>query len=142
MRYVLGIFILFPAALSLMLIVYGNGNLGILTWFLDVGSLLQFILAIGAVILITGEFKTFSAALNVLFSKKYKISAENKEKAIRLFEMLPKVVNYCAVFYTMAGLILMLGDLDDINWLGPMLAIMLITPMYAAAINLVVILPA
>ncbi|MCL1862650.1 MAG: hypothetical protein FWF78_03690 [Defluviitaleaceae bacterium] len=142
MKYAISIFILFPAALSLPLLLTGGGHLGTLFFFIDVGSLFQFIMAIGAVLLVTGEFKTFAVILNTLFSKRYRISAENKEKAVRLLEMLPKVVNYSAVFYTIAGFVFMLADLNDWRLLGLMFAVMLITPMYAAAINLILILPA
>lgn len=142
MRYAIGIFILFPAALAVMLMVSANYEPNIILLYIDMPALMQYILAVGMVLLITGQFKTFAATLKSLFSKKHKLTTETNDKAIRLFALLTKAVNYTAIFNILATTILLLGHLTDTTYWGPILAIMLLTPMYAVGINLVFLIPA
>ncbi|MCL1877529.1 MAG: hypothetical protein FWF80_01590 [Defluviitaleaceae bacterium] len=142
MKYALGVFVLFPLLLAMPLMLTMSGTAVTPAWFIHAPTMFVYALVVSAVILITGEFKTKIRVANALFSKKYKISDEDTERGIRLLELLKISVIYTAVFFTIASTIVMMADLDNYDMLGPMIAIMLLIPMYAAMINLVLIIPA
>lgn len=108
----------------------------------DLPTTFFFITTITAVIVATGNFKTFIAAINALLSKKYNISAADKEKSIRLFKLLGKSVVSAAVLLTVVGLTLMLMDLSDPAYLGPRISIALCAISQGVCINLILIYPA
>ena len=142
MKYAFGVFILLPLLLFLPFGITANLGRGWITWFIDAPAMFVFLITIVGVVFVTSQFKTLIRVINALFSKKYKISIEDSEKGIRLLELLKKVVIYTAVFSTIGTATLMLGDINSLESLGPMIAITLLIPMYAAMINLVFILPA
>lgn len=142
MKYALGIFILMPVMLFLPLFITVGGDLTGLAWFIHAPTMWAFILVLAGVLLVTGQFKIFVKTANALFSKKYKISAEDRARGIKLLELLKTTVIYTAVFFLFGATIAMLGDIDSLEFLGPMLSIILLIPMYAAILNLVFILPA
>jgi flagellar motor component MotA len=110
--------------------------------FFDGASALAFVFAVTAVILSQGGFKTFFAAVNALISKKYHISAAEKEKAVRLFRLIGKTVTGVAFITAVIGTINMLGNLDDPSYLGSNVATVLLTLFYGLTINTVLINPA
>ena len=143
MKYALGIFVLLPFLLFLpWILLVAGGDRGAIYAFIHMPTLLCFICAIPIMLFATGEFKTFIKASNAVFSKKYVISYEDREKGIKLFEFLIKIVNYTAVICTIIALVLILGNLDDLHLLGPMLSIALLTALYAATFNFALLYPA
>jgi len=142
MKYALGVVIFlflmtFPAWW-----ITGGGQMNAVIQFIHMPSLMFFLFAITAVIIITGEYKTYIKAVNAVLSKKYKISNPDKEKAIRLFGLLLKTVNYTILVMTVTPIVLMLGNLDDPSMLGPMFSVSLLVPLYGFLINLIFIHPA
>jgi flagellar motor component MotA len=101
-----------------------------------------YIVIICAVIIATGGFKTFTRAINALLSKKYVISAADKEKAIRLFKLIGKSVFAAAALNIIIGLMLMLHNLSDFTSLARNIAASFQAIFYSAFINLVFIYPA
>ena len=116
------------------------------TWlvmnFLDLPTLAWFAFIMTAVVVATGEARTFVAAVNALLSKKYVMSAQDKERALRLFRLLGKTVLAAAVMLTAVGVTFMLYQLADPAALGPFLAISLLSVVYGVGINMVFIYPA
>ncbi|MCL1883223.1 MAG: hypothetical protein FWF81_05650 [Defluviitaleaceae bacterium] len=141
MKYALGIFVIFPALLFFPLLIT-RGYLSDLAFFIHAPALASFVFVIFATLMVTGEFKIFVKSVNALFSQKYKISAEDRDRGIKLFELLSKTVLYAVVFFVGGGIIIMLVDLNDFSNVGPMLAITIILPMYAAMINMIFMYPA
>ncbi|MCL2388043.1 MAG: hypothetical protein FWC89_10925 [Defluviitaleaceae bacterium] len=149
MKYALGVFILFPILLFIPLVITAMGG-GSIVNLIHAPALMAFLLVLLSVLVVTGEFKTYVKSVNALFSRKYDISSEDKERGIKLFGLMRKSVNYAAVFYTTGAISLMLFDTrnyiyDDrfyLGAIGPMLSITLILVLYAVMINLVFILPA
>lgn len=134
--FVLGILI-FVAGLFLILgLSNGFSFIGVL---FDLTPAFYFIVLIISVITATGRFRTFIMAINALFSKKYNISAADKEKAIRLFKLLGKSVVYATILFTVIGIQSILSNLSDLAALGPLLSTALCTISQGAFINLILI---
>jgi flagellar motor component MotA len=110
--------------------------------FLDAPTLIWFLLVLAGVITITGEFKTFVAAINALLSRKYVISAHTQERAVRLFRLMGKSVVYAIVVNITIMVALMLLQLDAPSALGPMISVALISVVYGGLFNLMLIYPA
>jgi len=87
----------------------------------------------------SGDFKIHIKATNALLSKKYVISAADKEKAIALYTLMSKVTIGTTIMLIAIGLVMMFGRLEDPNMLGPMVAVSLISLIYGAFINLMIL---
>lgn len=138
--FVLGVFIFM---LSVFIITQiGQSAFEIYTSLYDPVLIFAFIAATLSVIIATNSFKTFIKAINAVLSKKYSISAADKEKSIRLFKLLSKTVNCTVAIIVVIDLIRMLGNLSDVAYIGPNLAIVILSFFYSAFINLILINPA
>jgi hypothetical protein len=142
MKYAFGIFILLPILLFFPLFITTNYELWYMALFIDAPTLFAFLITMAGVIVVTREFKTSIRTANALFSKKYKISAEDKERGIRLLGLMKKTLICATVFFMIGTLIIMLAGFDDLAHIGPMISILLLTPLYAAIIILIFINPA
>jgi len=109
---------------------------------IDAPALLWKGFAISGVLLMTGEGKTFIAAVNAVLSRKYVLPEVMRIRAIRLFKMMIKVVWGSAVVAIMMTVMLILVQLENPAALGPMLSVSLSSALYAALINLVFFHPA
>jgi len=107
MRYIIGILV-FLLTIILVITMLGGHVLD----YLNLPTIVMFVLTYAAVIVMKGGFKTFVIAVNALLSKNYSISAADKEKAIRLFRLLAKSTIYAAILYTMICLFNMLIGVD------------------------------
>lgn len=141
--YVRGILV-FIVGVFFMALIGADYNLNLAMVFIDGPTTFCFIVVFAAVIISTGGFRTFITAINALSSKKYSISAADKEKAIRLFKLLGKSVVYASILFTLMGLMLILVQLDDIDpaALGPSIAVAILAVFQGAFINLALIFPA
>ena len=140
MKFTLGILV-FAAAIALpILMMTGFGAWGFI--FVELVTLFVFTLVIVAVIVITGEAKTFVITINALLSKQYYISAADKEKGIRLYKLIGKTVIYAVIVFSVIHLIIVLSTLDTPASIGPNIAMTLLTVFYGAIINMVFINPA
>jgi len=149
MRYVIGVAMIFAGFFLLIMIMGASagsggiiGGMWAISILMDMPSLFPFVIVVIAVIIATGNRKTFIASINAILSKKYTISAANKEAAIRLYKLLGKSVTYTAAMSITAALMLMLTQLEDPSLLGPMISAALISVFYGAFINLAFIYPA
>ena len=142
MKYLLSIVVSLIVWAGSIWFVLGDLSLQGITWVIDMPSLMTIVLAQWAVILITGEGKTFIKSLNALFSKKYVISNQDRLKAVELNILLSKVTVYAALFAFTTGLVFMLGMLGDPSVLGPIISVSLISLVYGALINIIFVLPA
>jgi len=147
MRYVIGALIILLVLLASIAVLGGT-----LFDFLDPASLLPFLLVMTAVIIMKGGFKTFITAVNALLSKKYTISAAEKEASVRLFKLLAKTVKYTAIIITLMGIINLFMGLNWRLWeelgsgeflwaISINLAASLISIMYGLAINMIFLNP-
>ena len=139
MRYVFGILVFL---IGLVFLVLMPGDIGWIFIFVNLPSIIQLIITIAAVIIATGEFKTFVAATNALLSKNYYIPATVKEKAIKLFKLLSKSVVYASILFFVAGVMLTFAAIDDLSKIGPSVMVSLNSIFYGTLINLVFINPA
>jgi hypothetical protein len=141
MRYILGILIMVMGFLFITFIAAD------LQWVLvmdlvDLPTLFLFLFVIIGVIVFTDGFKVFIAAINAIFSKKYIIDAHTRDRAVRMFKMMGKMLGLTAVANTMVMVCLMLMQLDDPGALGSMLSISMLSIVYAALVYVIKILPA
>ena len=143
MRYVVGSFMIL-LWIFLVIFLSAGFSLNLSLVFVDFANIVSFCIVIAAVIFITGESKAYIAAINALLSKKYNISATDKDKAIRLFRLLGKSVIASAFLIFIIGLLIMLANfsLDSLDAIGPSLAMSLLSIFYGAMINLIFIYPA
>lgn len=140
--FIIGILV-FVAGIFFVALIGADYNLQMVMRVLfDWPTTFSFIVVIAAIIIATDGFKTFVTAVKALLSKKYSLSATDKEKAIRLFKLLGRAVISASILFTMMGLILTLYSLSDPNYLGPKIALALNSIFQGAFINLVLIYPA
>ncbi|MCL2203733.1 MAG: hypothetical protein FWB88_07320 [Defluviitaleaceae bacterium] len=142
MRVTVSIVILLAWAMFMAMLLASWTGFWVPAEFLDLPTMMWHIVAMTAVIIATGEFKTFTAAVNALFSKKYVLPAATQDKAVRLFRLLGKAVLFAAIIDALMNVSMILLMLDDPGALGPMLSISMLTFIYAAFINLAFVLPA
>ena len=143
MRYVLGAAsMIFVVCFTIAIL--GNSPRALLE-FVDMPSLLPLIMIVSATIFMTGEYRTHTRAVNAILSKKYKISNQDKEKAIMLYKLLAKVVVYTSLLITIIGFVQMIGMMDGELWAASwraMLSVAVVPLVYGAIINLAFIYPA
>ena len=135
-----GLLILFNFAF--LVITFGDWRGWAIAYVLDVPSLMPFIWVMAAIIIMTGDYKVYVKSVNAILSKKYTISNADKERAVQLYRLLSKAVLYTAFITFIIGLIMLLGQFEDISTLGPMITLSVIPPLYGAIINMVFIHPA
>jgi len=140
MRYIVG-FIMFFAALMWFIMWVGIGSWRAILFFIDLPTALMFIILIVATIIISGEVGTFIKAKNALLSKKYYLSPIDREKAINLYQMLSKVIVATTILQVIAGAMIALGQIDSLQMLGPMLAVILISVFYGMLLLILFIYP-
>jgi flagellar motor component MotA len=108
----------------------------------NVPTIIGYIGILTAVIVSQRGFKTFVAAVNALLTKKYYISAADKEKAIRLFKLIAKSLYLTAGLMFAMGILFILQDLSNPSTVGPSVAIAVTSFFYTMLINLTFIYPA
>lgn len=112
-------------------------------WILiDMPTVVIFIILITSVIIATGNFKTLVKSINALISKKYKMSAADKERGVRLFKLLSKTVIYTMSLTTIIAFMTILLSLTDPAQLGPKVAVALYSLAFGLGLNLIIINPA
>jgi flagellar motor component MotA len=134
-------FLFISFGLLIVIFIAAGGNLNAMSTFVDWPSVLPLLLTVTGVIMGTGSFKTFVVGFNAAISRKYRISDEQREDAIDLFNMLSKVIYYVTAATTLIGMILTLYTLSDPAALGGKVAIMLVSLFYGAIVNLLFIQP-
>jgi len=143
MRLAIGIAVFFTGLVLLIsAFAWGGWGFWVIAFFLDMPTLISILFVNFAVILVTGQFKILIRGKNAILSKKYVISHEDKEKAIGLFRLLSKVTTGAAIMFTLISLNLMLGQLDDISTIGPMISIAMLSIIYGVVLNVIFFLPA
>ena len=125
-----------------MTLITSNWESHILGDLMDAPSFIWKIFAIFGVLLMTGEGKTFIAAVNAVLSKKYVLPEVMRVKSIRLLKMMLKIVWGSAVVAICMSIMFMLLQLENPAAIGPMLSVTLTSALYAALINLAFIYPA
>jgi len=123
------------------MILITAGNMVAALVFIDLPTIAGSLLAVYAVVIITGESKTFVMGVNAVLSQDYSISDTNREKAIQLFKLLKETVIYASLLYAMSGFVFLLILSDPGDW-RPMLAISILSIFYGALVNVVFICPA
>ena len=110
--------------------------------FVSMSNVFVYVFIIVAITLATSNIRMFFVAVNALVSKKYYISAANKERAVRYFELISRTVWYTAAIFTVMPLLFMLLSLDDPTSLGPKLSVTLVSLFYGLVINAAFVYPA
>ncbi|MFP3155594.1 hypothetical protein LQZ18_14430 [Lachnospiraceae bacterium ZAX-1] len=142
MKFIIGILVFGVSTFFIALIGTQYDGLAMLTLFIDMPTILWFIVAIMAVIISTGSWKTFIVAMNAILSKKYHISAAEKERAIRLFKLIRKTVIYATVVIITLSLMVVLKYMSEPAKLGSNFSVILYGLFCGAFINLVIVNPA
>lgn len=134
-------FLLCLSAMWLMVVSGSDWQLGNVSLFLNLPTLIYNCMILTGVILYTSGFKTFIAGLNGVFSKNYHMTDELRAEATDLFILLRKTVTLAGVALTCISLCLLLLYLDDPSAIGPNVAVALLALLYAAFINMALINP-
>jgi len=141
MKFLLGGLLIILAAV-MMNLINGNWQFASLGVFMDAPSMLFMILSLSGVIVASGNWKLFVKAKKALFKKVCPLTHEERESAITLFKTLRKSSIYAGLIGSLIGILLMLGNLYDIEILAANLALSLLCLYYAFFINLVFFNPA
>ena len=134
--------LMFLLGIVLMVLMIIDFQTEYISIFFDAATFIMFLITISAVIISQRDFKPFVASINALISKKYHISAADKEKGIRLFKLIHKTVYATACLCVVGGSLNMLTNLDDLAYLGPNVAVILLALLYGIIINMVFVNPA
>jgi len=140
MRYVFGLVLVFATGFYFFSVM--SPNRGDILFFIDIPTLVVFLLTICATLIISGEFGTLIKSKNALISKKYHLSNNDRERAISLYKVLAKVIVITTVITIVSTIMIMLATLDDLRLLGPYAAVSLLSILYAAVLLLIFIYPA
>ncbi|MCL2350267.1 MAG: hypothetical protein FWC67_02185 [Defluviitaleaceae bacterium] len=140
MRFVLG-FIIFAIGMAFMQLISGGMDIRVIGVLADAPTLIGIVAAILAVTVATGQMGIFLAAIKSLFTKNSNLSADDAAKAAELFKLLRKTTFAAGVLIALTALVLMLGNLQDINMLAANTALALLGIYYAVAINLIIFNP-
>jgi hypothetical protein len=140
--YLAGVLIMVVGLLFNVLIL--NWDISDVFWLISAPTLVFFMFVMAAAIVYKQGFKTFIAAMNALLSKKYHISAVDKEKAINLLKFMSKSVTVAMFLHMTTIILLTLVRSDDLMWFefGQNLSMNLLSVIYGLTINLVGIYPA
>jgi flagellar motor component MotA len=138
--FILGIIVFLAGILITAFIMASSpGDVAILINFPTIFILVW---AAGGVTLATGNIRTYITAVNALISKKYFISAADKEKAIRYLKLMARTMIYTSVLITLLSLLMLLLTLNDPFTLGPKAAVALTSLFYGILVNLIFVYPA
>ncbi len=135
-------FILSFAAVILIMIAmlaFSGGGLGSVLLFVDVPSLLLLLVLTIPILLSSGLWKDFNNAFRIGMGKRKVTTIAEIKRALEAIILVKNTLIYGAVFISIFTAILILKQLDDISTLGPNLAVMLITLLYALATNIVLL---
>lgn len=118
-------------AVFLFLILTGFGVSSIL-WFVDVPSLLIILFVLVPGLFIMGEWQDFVRSFSVGIRKFSLLELKNIIGAV---DAAQKLTIYGALFAIIISGILVMGQLDDLNRIGPNLAVCFMSGLYAVVIE-------
>lgn len=135
--YIFSILALVVAFISVRLLISSNVEfLG----FIDIPSLIVLVLVIVCSLAASHDFRNFTNAFAIAFSRKKQYSKKEMKLASSALDMVVKVSFGAAGFSIVFGAISMLTDLSDKSKFGPPLALILCTLFYAS-ILVILLLP-
>ncbi len=121
-----------------LMLVWGPGR-GNVAWFIDLPSLLLILIFDVTMLLSTGLLKDFNNAFRLVARKKSEESVTEMKRAIEAVVLTRRVTLAAGGFTMLFQLVLIMAYMDDPALLGPMLAVGILTLLYALAIVLVLL---
>ena len=140
MSYVAG-FIMFVVGVMVFAVINAGFHSYGMMLLIDLPSVAGLLFINCAVIVATGTSRLFVDAIKHVVTGRGVLKNEDKEKATALFATLSRVTMLAALMFTVMSIMMLLVNLDDMNAIGPMLMIALLSLFYGAVINIIVHLP-
>jgi len=116
-----------------------GGGFGSIILILDVPSLLLLLILTIPVLLSSGLLKDFNNSFRMVMGNKKITSIVEIKRSIEAVTLVKNILIYGAVFISIFSTIMILKQLDNPESLGPNLAVILITLLYALAVNIVLL---
>jgi flagellar motor component MotA len=129
-------------AIIMIMYIASEGRLLDMTTFIDGPTVFYFVLTIGGAVVSTGGFKTLVSGINGIFSRKYQMTDEQREKSVELFKFLGKVTALASIVLMFSGVILLMLNLNDPSTMGTHVGVALMAVFWGAAIEMLFIQPA
>lgn len=107
--------------------------------FFDFNSFLVLLLITFPILISSGLLKDFQNSFRLVIGKKKGGSLTEIKKAKEAVDLVGKTLLYVGAFIAMFSMVIILGNIDDPNALGPSIAITVLSLLYALAINLILL---
>lgn len=107
--------------------------------YLDLPSLLMILILAIPMLWASGLLRDFGRAFAIAVSTKREYTVVEMKRALLAMEMAIKIVWYTSIFWTIVTFIMVLFRLDTPETLGPNVAVALILLLYAALINIILL---
>lgn len=114
-------------------------GLGIITYLIDLPSIILLVLITFPILLSTGLLKDFGKAFNLVLVKSKDISLVQLKKSLEAISLAIKTNFYASGFITIFAFIQVVNAQVSLDRLGPNLAVAILPLAYAFAINIILI---
>lgn len=133
--YIISIVVLI-VVLSLMM---SFSNPGILLYMIDLPSIIILIIVSIPLLFASGLMKDFLKSFSIVLERNKEISLIQLKKSMEAVGMAIQTNFYAGGFIAIISIIIVLKDLNSLDYLGPNLVVAILPLMYAFAINIVLI---
>ena len=110
-----------------------------LAWFIDLPSLLFFVITVVPVLIGSGLIKDFGLAFKIGFSREKNYSLVQLKNSVCAIKLVIKTLLVTSGFVTVISLVVILGRLDNLQKLGPNLAVCLLSFCYSLFFTLILL---
>lgn len=119
-----------------LMLMMGQGSA---VWFLDIPSLIIILLFDSVMLISAGLTRDFNNAFRMAFANGKEKGLSEIKRAIEAVVLVRKTTLAAGGFGMIFGLIMVMGQLANLELLGPNLAVASLTVLYALAIELVLL---
>lgn len=127
------------ALIVALVVMLSFSSSGILLYMIDLPSLIILIIITIPLLFASGLIKDFIKSFLVVHTKNKEISLIQLKKAFEAVSMAIQANFYAGGFIAIVSIIIVLKDLNSLEYLGPNLVVAILPLMYAFAINIVLI---
>lgn len=132
MKRLLALLVILITLLSILLL--GGGYRG-LAYFIDIPSLLLIAFILFPTLILSDQLKDYLRGFSFLMVQG-EMTTKEIEVSLNAMDLAIKTVYFSGGFGALAGLVMILGSLNDPTSFGPALAVAILTFFYAVIINL------
>lgn len=116
----------------------GITNGGII-YLIDLPSIIALLLVAIPMLIGSGLFKDFNNAFVLVMKPKKNVQLKEVKRAIEAVELVMKCLLYTGVFVALISIIVIMHDFTEMEYIGPNLAVAVLTMIYSLFINLILL---